>query len=307
MTTIFIENLKQLIAGQLRLRWSELNTQKTAYNVGPVKLGNFVHNPSLSDGQRNIIGTLEGQILTFKGTGNDEEDKNIIKGYLTVAKKAVEDLRRDHNADGDSATLSCLEKISNATENFYMQLEDISFPLLNLPNKSTPEYLVYFHACAYLGLAKFQPDSHSSIDIRKQKEKALFKRLESLKKAIQPSYTLDEQRAVTLQMLNDLKRDNEDIVKPKKPFSIPFFSAGVAILSMPVKAQTSSEGTLEEEISSAIRKINEMTEETSHCPRAKANIMRPMVKTPSAEERQKEWDESSVILEEDENFVPRYS
>ncbi|RUR13119.1 hypothetical protein [Legionella sp. km772] len=277
MPTIFIKNLKDLIFGQLNIRWSALNAQQTAYDYGFLKLSSFVHDTMLSVEQADIIANLQKTIVAFNGTGNDQKDKEKLKEHIAEAKKAVETARVDHEAGATSDTLTCLQDVSNAIENFYMQLQDFPFPLLGLQDAATPEFIIYSHACHYLGLAKFQPDPHCSIEIRKQKEQALYNRLDKLKKAIRPEYTLDEQREVALQALKDLDRDNNDIVKPKKAVSVPLVSAGFSLFSMPVKAQTSSVGTLEKEILLATKEINAMTVDTSACPKPKAATIVPML------------------------------
>jgi hypothetical protein len=284
MPTIFIKNLKDLIFGQLNLRWSALNSQQTAYDYGPFKFSSLVHDTMLSVEQAEIVAKLQKKIVSFEGTENDEEDKNTLKGYIAAAKREVETARVDHVAGATSDTLGCLQDVSNAAENFYMQLQDCAFPLLGLPDRTTPEYIIYSHACHYLGLAKFQPDTHCSIEVRKLKEQALFNRLDKLKKAIRPEYTLDDQREIALQALKDLDRDNNDIVKPKKAVSVPLVSAGFSLFSMPVKAQTSSVGTLEKEIILATKQIVAMTPETSQCPKAKPLAVIPLlVRAPSKE------------------------
>lgn len=281
MPTVFIKNLKQLIAGHLKLRWSNLKAQETAYNYGPLKLTSLIHDVTLSIEQARIIAELEVKIITFPGVGTDEEDKNFIKKLIADAQLKVEKVRVEHDAKATSDTLSCLQYVSNMTESFYMQLKALTpiFSFLDLPVKVTPEYVVYEHACNYLGLAKFYPDTHGSIETRKLKEAALFNRLDLLKKTIQPQHTLDEQRTFVLDALTNLGRDNIEIVRPKKAVSLPFFSAGATIIGIPVKAQTTSVGTLEHAIELATKEVNEMKASTSDCPRERSVIAPLLVKS----------------------------
>ncbi len=277
MTTIFIKNLKLLASGQLKLRWSALNSQLTKYDIGPFKLTGFIHDTILSSEQGGIIDTLGTEIVTFDGTGDDLGDKNKIKALIAAARKKVETARVSHAAAAISDTLACLDELSNAVENFYTQLEAFPFPLLNCPYKDTPEHIVYSHACNYLGLSKFQIDSHSSIEIRKLKEEALITRLVALKKAIRPEYNLEQQRETTVQALNDLARDNSDIVKPKKAVSVPIVSAGFTLFAMPLKGQTATAGTMEKAILLAKKEISELTVESCACPKAKPVLARALV------------------------------
>lgn len=285
MPTIFIKNLKQLIAGHLKVRWSELKAQETAYNYGFLKLTSMFHDMTLSIEQAKVIAELEVKIITFPGVGTDEEDKDFIKKLIADAQLAVEKVRVDHDAKATSGTLACLQYVSNMTESFYMQLKALTptFAFLDIPVKATPEYVVYEHACNYLGLAKFYPDTHGSIETRKLKEAALFNRLDLLKKTIQQQHTLEEQRTFVLDALANLGRDNIEIVRPKKAVSIPFFSAGATIIGIPVKAQTSSVGTLEHTIELATKDVNEMKPGTSDCPRERSVMAPLLVREPSAE------------------------
>lgn len=283
MPTIFIKNLKQLIAGHLKLRWSDLKAQETAYNYGPIKLTSMIHDVTLSIEQAKIVAELEVKIITFSGVGTDEEDKDFIKKLIADAQLKVEKVRVDHDATATSDTLNCLQYVSNMTESFYMQLKALTptFAFLDIPVKATPEYVVYEHACNYLGLAKFYPDTHGSIETRKLKEAALFNRLDLLKKTIQPQHTLEEQRTFVLDALTNLGRDNIEIVRPKKAVSIPFFSAGATIIGIPVKAQTTSVGTLEHAIELATKEVNEM--KVSDCPRERSVMAPLLVKAPLVE------------------------
>jgi len=266
MATVFLYNLKDLVAGQLKLRWSALNNQLTKADFGPLKLSGLVYDTTLSTKQADIICKLERDIVTFEGTDNDADDKDSIKRLISTAYRGVEQAREGHGHSDDGSTLKCLEDLSNGIENFYTKVQDFPFPLLNIPLIRTPENLVYSHACHYLGLSKFQNDGHGSIEIRRLKEEVLCKRLDALKKSIRPEYTLSDQKETALRLLSDLARDNQDVVKPKKGVKLPLVSSvGVTLFGLSAKPQTASLGSLGKEIILAQDEIKAMTQEQSDC------------------------------------------
>ena len=261
MTTIFIKNVTKLVSAKLKVRWSELNAQLTAADVGPFKCTPLIHNTQLSTEQAQIIDDLEKDIIKFVSSTEDKNDKERIKSLIAHYKKKVERVREAHDAKSTSGTLECLDKLNNAVEGFYIKLQDFNFPLLDREDLGTPEYVVYDHACYYLGLSLFDPHSHSSMEIKKNKDEALYKRLAALENAIRAEYNIEQQKTITLQTLQDLARDNQDIVKPKKMLSVPVLSTGFTFLGMPLKAQTASTGRLGQQIILAENMIKALTQE----------------------------------------------
>lgn len=267
MTTIFVENLKKLVGAQLKKRWAELKAQENAYDFGFLKLSSKVHDTALSSRQAVIIDTLEHKILAFEATGDDNKDKESIKLLITQTKKEIEDARGEHKFSDDSKTLECLEKLKNNIENFYDSLKTVAFPLLNFIYKRTPECIVYSGACHYLGLAKFNSEAHGSIDVKRAKQEKLLERLRQLKETIRPEYNLEQQRTAAIRILNDLSRDNQDIVKGvETALTTPFGSIGLSIFGGSVKISTASEGSLAKGIEIMIATIKALTVEECDCP-----------------------------------------
>jgi hypothetical protein len=265
MTTIFIQNLKLLVLGELKHRWGKLDSQLTKYDFGALKLSKFVHNEVLSATQATIISELQTEIEIFEATGDDSADKDAIKGLIKAAKTNILEARKDEPSGG--STLRCLEGLFVTIDNFHSTLKDFNFQLLNRTLINTPEFVVYSHACYYIGLFVFHPDPSSNVQIRARKETELLNMLNLIRKATRPEDTLAIQKETALQVLTNLARANNEIVQPKKVGSLSASYVGLSFLGLRVKKPTASLGSLERLIELATKKINALEIDTADCPK----------------------------------------
>ncbi|MDI1351927.1 MAG: hypothetical protein PSV35_04015, partial [bacterium] len=198
--TIFVDVLVKLIREHLSHISSNLTTQSKG--VG--------YNHKLSLDQKDIISTLEAAMVLFKSTHDDKADSEAIAKLLTASRIKIQEIREKHGEPREEGkTRACLVNLILHTTGFYTKLAEFPFNLLNKEHTSTPENIVYYHACYYFGEEIFDPKAHSDVGIRAKKEGALEKRLQSLSELIKPTYTLQEQRIRTLQVLEDLAADNK--------------------------------------------------------------------------------------------------
>lgn len=277
MTTIFITSLTQLVSARLKIRWNELNAQLTAYDYFGVKITELFHSNMLSKEQAQIVADLEKEVIQFaaQSEGSDKTQKDKLKELIKSAQKKVEQARGEHKAGATSATITCLEALNGAIDKFYEKLEAYPFRFFEREYIPTPEYVVYQHACSYLGNSIFHPDKHSNSEIKKKKEAAVHNRLNRLEKAIKPEYTLEQQKDTTTQVLRDLSRDNYDIVKPTQVAHAPISLGGVTFFNIPIKLNTSSLGNLHDQILLAEKAIKAMTQKTSACLQSSSSGQQP--------------------------------
>ena len=260
--TIFSLVLKKLI--KERLSPLSLSLAKKATSVG--------YNTDLSTDQKVVIDKLEEDILLFEATGKDEGDAAKIGDLIDKAREKIQTVREKYGQPRDGGdTITCLNNLKLHTNDFHKKLSSFKFSLLDKEYTETPENIIYYHATYYFGEEIFVPKSGIDVEIRSSKEKKLEIRLKSLSELIKPTYTLDEQRERSIQVLDDLASDNKLAIKKDEastPVTVPGLSFwGVSLtLSGVTDYFAASEGRMGVQFNLAARKIREMTEETFEPP-----------------------------------------
>jgi len=258
--TIFVDVLKKLIRESLTTVSGDLYT----------KINTRGYNHDLSREQQAEILKLEESIITFVSTNNDELDSKSIAKLITDACNEVKKIREKFGQSKDSgSTVPHLNSLTLRVPEFYEKLGKFKFNLLNKENKKTPDDIVYFYACCYLGEDIFRPKQTTKIETRIQKENKLAERLKILSELIRPTYTLAERIERTLPVLEDLESDNKGVAKGSAP-SLPSISVfGIFQLGSPAEWFAPSTGRLGEWIDVARTEIEKLTPENSDCPIAK--------------------------------------
>lgn len=267
--TIFIDVLTKLIREALSKTSNDLLYQSTARG----------YNHKLSLDQKEIISALEESIIRFASRDTDEASMEGILTLLTAAHGDIKKAREVHGQGPNTGkTIACLSALLLSTREFHAKLTQFAFPFLNRPFRKTPEdplyktpeNIVYFHACYYLGQEIFNPLAHSDRAIRDKKEEALAIRLLALSEYIKPKeHTLEEQRARTLQVLKDLARDNKEAVSANvSGYAIPGLTFMGAQIVTPSEWFVASAGRFSEMFGLAVREIEKLTPDTAACPLA---------------------------------------
>lgn len=279
MTTIFLMVLKKLIKEQLNPLSTNLSIQAKSYG----------YQKNLSTDQKEIIDTLDGVIQKLEGTGDDDADCKAIGVLIDAAREKIKERREHYKYNEKGNTKDTVDGLKLHISDFHKKLTTLKieglkshisehnespalkFDLLNKAYTLTPENIVYFHAAYYFGEEIFDPKQGMDVDIRNQKERKLVSRLISLSKLIQPTDSLEEQKAQCLQTIEDIATDNKAVIKKDEKNSavaIPGVSFwGVSLtLSKVWECFSAGEGRLQTQFDFAARKIREMTEETFEPP-----------------------------------------
>lgn len=252
MLTIFTKATMDFISDQLTALIG-IETQKTEGFWG------LVNTKELTQKQIALIKELNTKVLRYECTGNDGIDqqgfKNLVDEYITK----LAPLRAQYNQYRDSGKcMDTLNAISRHIKGFYDRLKAFKFNLLNLVyDESSPELIVDFFAAFYLGTEIFKPESYDET-IRLGKEAILEKRLPKLQSNSAKAYTLKDRVKEALDALDDIDRDNRDVVS-KKPGWIPEVELGF-FTTVKVKSESlnSSAGRLGEAMELARTKIKEL-------------------------------------------------
>lgn len=212
METLFIKILKKLIKEQLNpLSASEQSKSQS-----------LIHNNVLSLGQQTIIDNLSDDIVRYSGGESDEESKEYIITLINAARIKVQPQREGHQQPKDEGeTIKCLTQLALHADDLYKKIsslkqidaESYAFTLLNVPAKYNPLHLIYEMVIYYIGDEIFNPNKKIDVKTRAQKELHLGKRVSSLSERIQPHHNLNEQKSRALEMLDDLKGDNDTITR----------------------------------------------------------------------------------------------
>ena len=287
--TIFVDVLKKLIRDSLTTISGDLYT----------KIKSSGYNHELSREQHEEIGKLEVAIITFESTNNDEIDAKTFIHLITRYREEVKCIREKHGHAKDSGTtVPSLNKLILRVPEFYEKLVTFQskFDLLNQKNMKTPEGLVYFYACCYLGEDIFEPKTTTKVEIRIQKENKLAERLKTLRELIKPTYTLAERKERTLPVLDELETDNKGVGKSAAP-ALPSVSVlGIFQLGAPSEWFAPRAGRLGEWIDVARAEVEKLTPENSDCPRtevsaAVAAAVKQVSAKPKSDDEHEEDDE----------------
>ncbi len=131
---------------------------------------------------------------------------------MKTSREAIKDLRAGEQQNNEpSKAVECLRKQIEYAENFQDKLHNFSFNLLNRPYPQTPEAIIYYHACYYLGQEIFTPESRD-VKIRNKKEESLGIRLKQLNDLMQLERPLVEQKNIASQIIKDMLSDNAQAV-----------------------------------------------------------------------------------------------
>lgn len=260
--TIFLQALKKLVK-------DELSTLIIALKS---KIGAYGHNQDLSNDQHERIMVLDNELIGFQGTGNDPDDVNLISAIIDKASKDIYDIRVRYGAGPDGNTYKTLTNLRthlraflNKISEFKINASGLEFDLLNKKNIKSPENIVYYHACCYLGDDIFNSVSTNDIAVRMGKEACLLNRLERLR--VEPTSSLDQLYKETSQFFDDLDKDNiaaintTPLKKAGNSLPIPLSSVkllDVISLSAPIDALSPSLGNLSKEFEMAKRKIESL-------------------------------------------------
>lgn len=287
--TIFVDVLKKLIGEVLTTVSGDLYS----------KIQTKGYNHELSREQKAEIRRLEEAIIMFVSTNNDDADAKALTRLVTDTCNEIKRIREKHGQAKESGTtVPTLNSLTLRIPEFYEKLVEFKFNLLNKPHRRTPDDVVYFHACCYLGEDVFKPLPTTSVGIRAEKENKLAERLKILNELIKPSYSLQERKERILPILDDLESDNEKVGKGSVP-SLPAVSLfGIFSLGAPSDWFAASRGRLGEWIGVSRAEIEKMTPETSDCPRGTAGAAVQStvvsVKPDDEEEYEEDGDDHSV-------------
>jgi hypothetical protein len=262
--TIYIEVLTKLIREKLTPELGRLNSQK--------KAGAFGYNHELSEAQLNIIFKLSEDIARFGLlTKSDDATSTLdIRAILTQAHKQIQSVRTSYGeACDEGKTISCLNKLLSRTEAFYEKISRLRFNLLDKELEKTPDSLVYYTACYYLGEILFWPNSRQDNGVRESKEEKLVARLVALSEIVRPEdeYDLENNRKRTLGLLHDLHSDNREVIEAASPIiPLPKFSFWGAAVKPPTEWFAPGTGRLSALFNLVVKDIKAMQPETAACP-----------------------------------------
>lgn len=270
MTTIFIENLKELVSSSLTARWGKLDNQIDGNKVFDVSVNGLMYKTDLSSAQKEKIKTLMDNIHDLTSSGDDSQDKETIKSYIRTAKKGIELVRGEHNESNvKSSTLHSLDQLLLNIDSFYDQLLTIPFRLLDVPFEKKPACIIYYYACQYFGEAHFK-QANGNRAIREKKEVALVQRLHIIENSITDIIPLNVQKELAQSALDDLLMRNNQIVQPVSAGKLPLSLGGLSFLGMSVKKSTASTGTLKKLMNKAKEDIDKLEIEVK--PRGKMHL-----------------------------------
>jgi hypothetical protein len=294
--TIFVDVLKKLIRESLTTVSGDLYT----------KIHSKGYNHDLSREQHETISKLEEAIITFVSTHNDEADAASFAQLVTATRDAIKEIRERHRQAKDSGTtIPSLEKLIIRIPEFYDKLVKFKskFNFIDKEHKKTPESIVYFYACCYLGDDIFNPKATTQVELRTQKETKLAVRLTTLMELIKPIYTLMERKARTLSSLDDIASDNLAVGKGSAP-SLPTVSIfGFFQLGSPAEWFAPSTGRLGELIEVARAEIEKLSPETCDCPRDEVLAVAAVKPTVGAKPRAKEQSREEYAPEEEHEVL----
>ncbi|CAM2746196.1 hypothetical protein [Legionella worsleiensis] len=267
--TIFLKALIQLIRDKLNALSARLDYQ--ASHPG-------LYNMTLSLEKKSIVAVLDKKLLDFTGTGHDQNDYKTIIDWVNESHQHILAAQVKHSKSSDGDTLKLIADLAFQIRRFFEKIDTCNhatesnaassacparLQLINHPYRQTPEHIVYYYAAIYLGEEIFQPHDWAKPDIRDLKEKAVIDRIQSISLKIQSQFSLEARKEQVLKELNDLLRDNHDIVTPKSTSSIgiPFFDiASLIKIRVPTTFFDPGEGRLARVFGLAKIEVMHMTE-----------------------------------------------
>lgn len=252
MLTIFTKAVMEFISDQLT---ALIGIENQKIN-GPLS---FLTTKELTQKQIALLKELNTKVLRYQCTGNDATDQQGLKDLVDEYITKLAPLRAKYNQYRDSGQcMDTLNAISRHIKGFYDRLKVFKFNLLNLVyDENSPELTVDFFAAYYLGTEIFKPESYDET-IRVGKEAILENRLLKLQKTSATTYSLKERAKEALEALDDIDRDNKDVVS-KKPGWVPEMELGF-FTTVKVKSESlnSSAGRLGMAMELARSKIKEL-------------------------------------------------
>lgn len=256
METIFVKVLKKLISEQLTPLSASQQSKSESYG----------YNNALSLVQQTLVNQLLQAIARYSKDVTDDESVKEVTALITKTREEVQKARERFDEDkNDGEAVKTLTNLEQHIKEFYTKIADrnkdkpeiYAYKVLDVAFKNNPLHLMYELDLHYTGTQIFDPKKVDG-KTRAAKELKVGERVKILSEQIQETHGLEEQRSRTNKTLDDLKRDNEDIIRQESNMFSTVLSK-FSFYGVSPNVQTTGEGRLGRFIESTLVLIETMT------------------------------------------------